>query len=128
VSRRSVPIGNRDGFSLVEVMVSMVLLALAMLSLAGVAAMGLTQLAKARQDVSYTADVQQVADSLVDVGYNRLSSGATNVRGRPVSWTVNTLGPGSQRVDVVVARRGQADATRMYQDTVRLFLSKTQIQ
>jgi Tfp pilus assembly protein PilV len=109
-------------------MVSMVLLALAMLSLAGVAAMGLTQLGKARQDVSYTADVQQVADSLVDVGYNRLSSGATNLRGRPMSWTVSTLSPSSQRVDMVVERRGQADATRLYQDTVRLFLSKTQIQ
>jgi Tfp pilus assembly protein PilV len=109
-------------------MVSMVLLALAMLSLAGVAAMGLTQLGKARQDVSYSADVQEVADSLVDVGYNRLSSGATTMRGRPMSWTVNTLSPSSQRVDVVVERRGQADATRMYQDTVRLFLSKTQIQ
>ena len=119
---------GREGFSLVEVMVSMVLLALAMMSLAGVAALGLAQLGKARQDVSYTADVQQVADSLVDVGYSHVSSGSTNVRGRPVSWSVNTLSPSSQRIDVVVQRRGQADATKIYQDTVRLFLAKTQLQ
>jgi prepilin-type N-terminal cleavage/methylation domain-containing protein len=119
---------GREGFSLVEVMVSMVLLALAMMSLAGVATLGLTQLAKARQDVSYSADVQQVADSLVSVGYNRVSSGGANVRGRSISWTVNSLSPSTQAVDVVVQRRGQADATRMYQDTVRLFLSRTQLQ
>ena len=119
---------GREGFSLVEVMVSMVLLALAMMSLAGVAALGLTQLAKARQDVSYSADVQQVADSLVGVGYNGVSNGTANVRGRSIWWTVSNVSPSSQIVDVVVQRRGQADATRMYQDTVRLFLSKTQLQ
>lgn len=109
-------------------MVAMVLMALAMMSLAGVAALGLSQMGKARQDVTYTADVQQIADSLVQVGYNNVASGSANVRGRPVSWTVSTLNPNEQRVDVVVQRRGQADATRIYQDTVRLFLSRTQLQ
>jgi prepilin-type N-terminal cleavage/methylation domain-containing protein len=126
---RSKPaIGAREGFSLVEVMVSMMLLAVAMMSLAGVAALGLSQLAKARQDGSYSADVQQVADSLVSVGYNRVSSGSSVMRGRSISWTVSNVGPSSQSVDLVVQRRGHADATRIFQDTVRLFLSKTQLQ
>jgi prepilin-type N-terminal cleavage/methylation domain-containing protein len=128
MNRATAPVRGREGFSLVEVMVSMVLLALAMMSLAGVAALGLTQLAKARQDVSYSADVQQVADSLVGVGYNRVSNGTENVRGRSIWWTVSNVSPSSQTVDVIVQRRGQADPTRMYQDTVRLFLSKTQLQ
>jgi prepilin-type N-terminal cleavage/methylation domain-containing protein len=119
---------DRRGFSLVEVMVAMVLLALAMMSLAGVAALGLSQMGKARQDLSYTADVQQVADSLVSVGYNHVSSGSSSVRGRSVTWTVSSVSPASQRVDLLVERRGQANTTLIYQDTVRLFLSNTQLQ
>jgi hypothetical protein len=57
-----------------------------------------------------------------------VSNGTANVRGRSIWWTVSNVSPSSQIVDVVVQRRGQADATRMYQDTVRLFLSKTQLQ
>lgn len=123
-----VPPGNRQGFSLVEVMVSMTLLGVAIMSLGGAAALGLSQMAKARQDLQYSADVQQVADSLVGVGWNKVSTGSANIRGRAVNWIVSTLSPSSQRVDIVVQRRGQADLAAIYQDTVRLYLSKSQLQ
>jgi prepilin-type N-terminal cleavage/methylation domain-containing protein len=120
--------GNRDGFSLVEVMISMTLLGVAMMSLAGAAALGLSQMGKARQDLQYSADVQQVADSLVGAGWNHVSNGSASVRGRPVSWIVSTASPSSQRVDLLVQRRGQANQTLVYQDTVTLYVAKSQLQ
>jgi prepilin-type N-terminal cleavage/methylation domain-containing protein len=116
------------GFSLVEILVAVTLLAVAMMSLAGAAALGLSQMGKARQDLQYSADVQQVADSLVAVGWNKVASGSSTIRGRAVNWTVTTLSPNSQKVDVVVTRRGQAQATLVYSDTVTLFLAKSRVQ
>ena len=120
--------GSRDGFSLVEVMISMTLLGVAMMSLAGAATLGLSQMGKARQDLQYSADVQQVADSLVGAGWNHVSNGSATVRGRPVSWTVSNATANSQRVDLLIQRRGQANQTLVYQDTVTLYVAKSQLQ
>ena len=126
--KSSIPCDGKRGFSLVEVMIAMTLMAVTVMSLAGAAALGLTQMGKARQDLQYSADVQQVADSLVSVGWNRVFSGSSTIRGRPVSWTVTTTSPSSQKVDMLVQRRGQASQTTVYQDTVTLFLAKDRLQ
>jgi prepilin-type N-terminal cleavage/methylation domain-containing protein len=120
--------GNTNGFSLVEVMISMTLLGVAMMSLAGAASLGLSQMGKARQDLQYSADVQQVADSLVSAGWNHVSNGSATIRGRPVTWTVSIANASSQRVDLLVQRRGQANQTLVYQDTVTLYVAKSQLQ
>jgi hypothetical protein len=83
---------------------------------------------KARQDLQYSADVQQVADSLVGVGWNRVTSGSSTIRGRPVSWIVTTASASSEKVDVFVQRRGQASQTTVFQDTVTLYLAKDRLQ
>src|SRR5438105_1193059 len=119
---------SREGFSLVEVLVAGTLLAVAMMSLASAAALGLSQMGKARQDLQYSADVQQVTDSLVGVGWNKVSSGSTNIRGRAVNWTVTTLSPNSQKLNVLVTRRGQAQTNLMYTDTVTIYLAKNRVQ
>lgn len=119
---------DRRGFSLVEVMIAMTLMGLAMMSLAGAAALALSQMVKARQDLQYSADVQQVADSLVGLGWNHVSSGSATIRGRPVSWTVSAANANPQKLNIVVQRRGQADNTKIYQDTVTLFVAKNQLQ
>ena len=120
--------GSREGFSLVEVLVAITLLSVATMSLAGAAALGLSQLGKARQDLQYAADVQQVTDSLVGKGWNNVSNGSSTIRGRPVSWTVSTLSPNSQRVNVLVTRRGQAQVNLIYTDTVTIYLAKGRVQ
>ncbi len=120
--------GNRDGFSLVEVMISMTLLGVAMMSLAGAAALGLSQMSKAQQDLQYSADVQQVADSLVGQGWNHVANGSATIRGPPVSWIVTAATASSQKVDLLVQRRGQASQTTVYQDTVTLYVAKSQLQ
>lgn len=116
------------GFSLVEILVAVTLLGVAMMSLAGAATLGLSQLSKARQDLHYSADVQQVADSLVGLGWNKVTSGSSTIRGRPVAWTVTTVSANSQKVDVVVSRRGQANATLIYSDTLTLYLAQSRVQ
>ena len=83
---------------------------------------------KARQDLQYSADVQQVTDSLVGAGWNHVSNGSATIRGRPVNWRVSTLSANSQKVDVMVFRRGQAQAALTYTDTVTIFLAKNGVQ
>lgn len=122
------PQAERRGFSLVEILVAVTLLACAMMSLAGAAALGLSQMGKARQDLSYSADVQQVADSLVGRGWGNVSTGSSTIRGRPVSWTVSTMSPNSQKIDLVVTRRGHAQTNVVYSDTVTLFVAKSRVQ
>jgi prepilin-type N-terminal cleavage/methylation domain-containing protein len=124
----SVQSQSRSGFSLVEVLVGMTLLSFVMMSLAGAATLGLSQMGKARQDLQYSADVQQVTDSLVAKGWNKVTSGSASIRGRNVAWTVSTINAKSQRVSVVVQRRGQANTSYIYSDTVTLYLSNVKVQ
>jgi prepilin-type N-terminal cleavage/methylation domain-containing protein len=122
------PQAERRGFSLVEILVAITLLGFAMMSLAGAAALGLSQMGKARQDLHYSADVQQVADSLIGLGWNKVASGSSTIRGRSVSWTVTSVNPNSQKVDLIVTRRAQAQTSIVYSDTVTLYLAKGRIQ
>lgn len=118
----------RSGFSLIEVVVTMTLLSFVMMSLAGAATLGLSQMGKARQDLQYSADVQQVTDSLVAKGWNKVTDGSASIRGRSVAWTVSTINAKSQRVSLVVQRRGQANTSYVYSDTVTLYLSNVKVQ
>jgi prepilin-type N-terminal cleavage/methylation domain-containing protein len=122
------PQGDKRGFTLVEILVAVTLLGFAMMSLAGAAALGLSQMGKARQDLHYSADVQQVADSLVSLGWNNVVSGSKTIRGRAVSWTVSAVNPNSQKIDLIVTRRGQAQVNIVYSDTVTLFVAKNRVQ
>jgi prepilin-type N-terminal cleavage/methylation domain-containing protein len=118
----------RGGFSLVEVLISMSLLSIVMMGLGGAATLGLSQMGNARQDLQYAADVQQVSDSLVATGWNKVTSGSATIRGRAVSWTVTTINPKSQKVAIVVQRRGQANTSVIFPDTVTLYLADINVQ
>lgn len=132
----------REGFSIVEILVGMSLLSVVMMGLAGAATVGLSQMAKARQDLQYSADVQQISDSLVAKGScasapgqtwmqtcgNNLVNGSTTIRGRSVTWTVTNVNAKSQKVTLVAQRRGQANASVMYSDTVTLYLADIKVQ
>jgi uncharacterized protein (TIGR02598 family) len=124
----SIQIQSRGGFSLVEVIIAMSLLSFVMLGLGGAATLGLSQMGKARQDLAYAADVQQVSDSLVAKGWNKVTSGSATIRGRAVSWTVSTINPKSQKVAIVAQRRGQANTSVIYPDTVTLYLADINVQ
>ena len=119
---------SRKGFSLIEVLVAMSLLSVVLLSLAGGATAALAQMGKARQDLAYSADVQQVADSLVSAGWKNVIPGSATMRGRNVSWDVEQINEKSDKVTIVVERRGQANTHVVYADTVALFLADPQVQ
>lgn len=134
---------QRDGFSIVEVLVGMSLLSVVMMGLAGSATLGLSQMAKARQDLAYSADVQQVADSLVAKGGscsssgtqtwaqacgNNLVNGSATIRGRSVTWTVTTVNTKSQKVEIIAQRRGQANTSLVYPDTLTLYVADIKVQ
>lgn len=119
---------SREGFSLIEVLIAVTLLGLVMLSLASGATLALSQMSKGRQDLEYSADVQQVADSLLAIGWNNVSSGESTVRGRDIKWTVSTLSANAQRVMIVVDRQGTANTSLFYSDTVSLHLAKPRVQ
>jgi len=126
--RQSIRSNDRDGFSLIEILVSVSLLSLVLMGLSGAAALGLSQMAKARQDLQYSADVQQVTDSLIAKGYKNVASGSATIRGRSVAWTVTTVNAKSQQIAVVAQRRGLANASIMYADTVTLYLADPNVQ
>ena len=109
--------------TLVEVMVAVTLLGVAMLSLGAAAGLGVNQMGSARQDLQYTADVQQEVDSLSSLRWNAVTSGSATVRGRPFVWTVTSPTLNSRLVTVVVERQSQRDPTRIFQDTVVMYLA-----
>ncbi|HJQ10520.1 MAG TPA: prepilin-type N-terminal cleavage/methylation domain-containing protein [Gemmatimonadaceae bacterium] len=125
---RAPKLQQRDGFSIVEVLVGMSLMSVVMMGLAGAATLGLSQMAKARQDLQYSADVQQVSDSLVAKGWNNVANGSQTIRGRSMAWTVTTLNAKSQKVTLVAQRRGQANTSMIYSDTVTLYLADIKVQ
>lgn len=130
--RQSIESKSREGFSLIEVLVSVSLLSLVLMGLSGAAALGLSQMAKARQDLQYSADVQQVTDSLVAVSsinkYTKVTSGSTTIRGRAVSWTATDINAKSQKVAIVVPRRGQMNTAVMLADTVTIYVANRDVQ
>ena len=119
---------SRKGFSLIEVLVAMSLLSVVLLSLAGGATAALTQMGKARQDLAYSADVQQIADSLVSAGWKNVIPGSATMRGRNISWDVEPVNEKSDKVTIVVDRRGHANTYVVYSDTVALYLADPQVQ
>jgi prepilin-type N-terminal cleavage/methylation domain-containing protein len=128
MSSKTVQTNGREGFSLMEVIVSVSLLSLVLMGLSGAAALGLTQMSKARQDLQFAADVQQVSDSLIAKGYLNVTNGSATVRGRAISWTVSTVNTKSQAVSIVAQRRGLANPSTMYADTVTLYLADPRVQ
>jgi len=119
---------SEKGFSLIEVLVAMSLLGVVLLSLAGGATAALSQMGKARQDVEYSSDVQQVADSLVSMGWKMVLPGSTTIRGRSITWDVAPVNEKSDKVTIVVDRRGHANTGIVYADTVAIYLADPQVQ
>jgi prepilin-type N-terminal cleavage/methylation domain-containing protein len=126
--RQAIRSEKREGFSLIEVLVSVSLLSLVLMGLSGATALGLVQMSKARQDLQYSADIQQVTDSLVAKGYLNVASGSETIRGRSVAWTVSTVNANSQKIAIVAQRRGLANTSTMYSDTLTVYLANPQVQ
>lgn len=84
---------NERGISLVEVLVTIVILAGALLSLAAASGHAARQLYHSRTDMNYWAAVQATADSISSVGYLNLSNGSATAGGYPMNWSVSGTDP-----------------------------------
>ena len=116
-------LSGERGFSVVEAIVGIVMLSIGLIGLAKSSALGFSQVTRARQDMQYAAEVQQVMDSLRSRGYGLVASGSVAIRGRAVSWTVTSPTATSQLVTLVAQRWGYQNMTRTVQDTLLLYLA-----
>ena len=116
-------LSGERGFSVVEAIVGIVMLSIGLIGLAKASAFGFSQVTRARQDMQYAAEVQQVMDSLRSRGYGLVASGSVAIRGRAVSWTVTSPTANSQLVTLVAQRWGYQNMTRTVQDTLLLYLA-----
>jgi len=116
-------LSGERGFSVVEAIVGIVMLSIGLIGLAKSSALGFSQVTRARQDMQYAAEVQQVMDSLRSRGYGLVASGSVAIRGRAVWWTVTSPTATSQLVTLVAQRWGYQNMTRTVQDTLLLYLA-----
>jgi prepilin-type N-terminal cleavage/methylation domain-containing protein len=112
------------GFTLIEALIGVVVLSLGLLALGAAAGISLRDLTRSRRDMQYWADVQQVVDSLIGRGWGNVSSGSRTVNGRPMSWTLTTVSPNSQRLDILVTRTKYTSYDATTQDSIVVFLAK----
>jgi hypothetical protein len=99
------------------------ILSLGLLSLMSASFISMRQTTRARDDLQYSADVQQVIDSLIAKGWNNVSSGSATVRGRSITWTVGAGGSNPQQVTVIAQRYSYTNVHTLVPDTLVFYLA-----
>ena len=79
---------NEGGVALVEILVSIIILAAALLSLASASGHAARQIYHSRQELRMWSAVQSQVDSLRAAGFKNLVTGSATVEGYSTSWTV----------------------------------------
>lgn len=95
-------IRDERGVSLVEILIGVVILAVALLGLAAAGGVAARQVYSGRQDMSRWAAIQHQLEYLVSQGYDEVADGSTTVQGYPMSWTVT--GDDPKQITVVMTR------------------------
>jgi prepilin-type N-terminal cleavage/methylation domain-containing protein len=117
-------LADRRGVSLVEILVALTILAGALISLSGAAALAARHLQSGRTDLNAWAASQSQAEDLMSRGFDTISSGTATVHGYPMKWTVSGTNPkkivlemgwtntrGNAVTDTVVLYMAQPDTT-----------------
>lgn len=82
------PTASRSGFSLIELVVALVILAVGVLGLAAVTAFTVQNVTAAELDTERGQALQTVVEELRSMPFDSLKSGADTVGAFAVSWTV----------------------------------------
>ena len=112
--------------TLIEAMVGLVVMAVGLMSLMPATFLALRQTTRAKDDVQYWADVQQVTDSITAKGWNNVTGGSATVRGRAITWAVTGANP--QKITLVAKRYGYMQPRTLTQDTVVFYLSNPAVK
>lgn len=90
--RRPQPLGPRGGFSLIEVVVALVILAVGVLGLAGTTAVVVRQVTLADVTTERAAALQAVVERLRAAPYDSVDTGVDTVGLFTATWTTSDLG------------------------------------
>ncbi|HEX6588465.1 MAG TPA: type II secretion system protein [Longimicrobiales bacterium] len=108
---------NTRGFTLIEMMFVILIMALGCLALTQASAMAMHQAAVAGRQDERWATVQRWSDSLTVRGFDNVSAGADTIDGITGSWTVDSIAPDLQRITMGLSADASAGG---WQDTVVL--------
>lgn len=108
MNAQSSPPGDRAGFTLVEVVIAIVILAVGVLGLAGATAFAVRQVTVSELNTKRTAAVQSVVEMLRSMDYDDLSTadGDSTIAPFSVRWTTDSLNQINTRVTVVTVGPG----------------------
>ncbi|UCC71302.1 MAG: prepilin-type N-terminal cleavage/methylation domain-containing protein [Gemmatimonadota bacterium] len=84
---------DRDGVSLVEILIAVIILSVALLGLAAAGGVAARQVYMGRVDMGRWAALQQQLESLVAEGYDNVTAGSDTVQGYPMEWAVSGTDP-----------------------------------
>ncbi len=96
---------NEGGVALVEILVSIIILAGALLSLAAASGHAARQMYDSRRELKMWSAVQSQVDSLRAAGFNNLVTGSATVEGYSLSWNVTGNDPKTVTLDIYYAER-----------------------
>jgi Tfp pilus assembly protein PilW len=97
----------RPGFSLVELIVGLTLLAFGLISVTAAGTIVTRQLGTARSEMDLWAGLQSVGDSLQARGFAGVSAGSQSIGGVDLSWTVDDAEPFINKVTLVGSTNGR---------------------
>ncbi len=112
-------LNDERGVSLVELLVAVMILAVALLGLAAAGGVAAQQLHTARTDMHRWVAAQQQIEELVRMGYDSVTTASAVVQGYPMSWTVTGTNP--KKVIFTVERTNLSYQT--VQDTTVLYFA-----
>jgi len=105
---------ERRGVSLIEILIGVIVLAIALLGLAAAGGVAARQVYRGRVEMQRWVAVQQQLETLVAAGYDSVAAGSAVVQGYPMSWTVSGTDP--KQITLVMQRLNFAG--QMVADTV----------
>ncbi len=107
------------GVSLIEVMIGIIILAVALLGLAAAGGVAARQVYAGRLDMGRWAAIQQQLEWLVAQGYDNVSDSSATVQGYPMTWTVEGTDP--KKITLVMSRKNYKGET--VQDTFITYMA-----
>ena len=110
---------DQRGVSLVEMLIGIVILAVALLALAAAGGVATRQVGYGRQDMGRWAAIQEQMETLVALGYDNVTDGSNTVQGYPMTWTVTGTDP--KEITLVMERVNYSGQT--VQDTFMTYMA-----